>query len=170
MATQQEEHLVDWLRNAYAMEKQAESMLKAQASRLDHYPKLRERIEQHLQETLGQQQLLAGCLERYDSGPSTIKDMTARIAAFGQSVGGMAMTDEVVKGGISGYVFESMETAVYTTLIAAARAIGDDETVRCCEEILPQEVEMARWLLANLPDVVTTYLARSAEGMDEAKR
>lgn len=28
-----EEQLVDWLRNAYAMEKQAESLLKAQACR-----------------------------------------------------------------------------------------------------------------------------------------
>lgn len=165
-----QEHLVDWLRNAYAMEKQAESMLKAQSSRLEHYPKLRERIEQHLQETLSQQQLLESCLQRYDSGPSTIKDMAARIAAFGQSVGGMAMSDEVVKGGISGYVFECMETAVYTTLIAAAKTVGDSETVRCCEQILPQEVEMGRWLLANLPDVVTAYLARSAEDSDRAKR
>jgi len=122
-----------------------------------------------LQETLSQQQLLAGCLERHDSGPSTIKDMTARIAAFGQSVGGMAMADEVVKGGIAGYVFEQTETAVYTALIAAAKSVGDTETVQVCEQILPQEVEMGRWLLANLPDVVTTYLARSAEGMDEAK-
>lgn len=170
MATQQEEHLVDWLRNAYAMEKQAESMLNAQAKRLDHYPKLRERIEQHLQETVSQQQLLAGCLERYDSGPSTIKDMTARIAAFGQSVGGMMMTDEVVKGSISSYVFESMETAVYTTLIEAAKSVGDAETQNCCERILQQEVEMGRWVLASLPEVVATYLARSEQGMDEAKR
>jgi len=99
------------------------------------YPKLRERIEQHLQETLSQQQLVESCLQRYGSGPSTIKDMTARIAAFGQSVGGMTMTDEVVKGGISGYVFECTEIAAYTTLIAAAKAIGDTGTVRCCEQI-----------------------------------
>lgn len=45
------EHLVDWLRDAYAMEKQAESMLKAQSSRLENYPELRQRIDQHLQET-----------------------------------------------------------------------------------------------------------------------
>jgi ferritin-like metal-binding protein YciE len=46
------EHLVDWLRDAYAMEKQAESMLKAQSSRLENYPELRQRIDQHLQGTL----------------------------------------------------------------------------------------------------------------------
>lgn len=46
---------MDWLRDAYAMEKQPETMLKAQASRLENYPDVRARIEQHLRETLGQQ-------------------------------------------------------------------------------------------------------------------
>jgi ferritin-like metal-binding protein YciE len=53
------EHLLDWLRDAHAMEQQAEQMLKAQAGRLEHYPELKARTEQHLQETLGQQKLVA---------------------------------------------------------------------------------------------------------------
>lgn len=167
--TDPREHLTDWLRDAYAMEKQAESMLKAQASRLEHYPALKRRIEQHLDETLSQQKLLEGCLDRLGSGPSTIKDLTARIAAFGQAVGGMTTTDEVVKGAMSGYVFEHTEIASYTALIAAAKAAGDAETLRCCETILPQEIEMARWLLEHMPEVVAAYLARSERG-DEAKR
>jgi ferritin-like metal-binding protein YciE len=164
------EHLVDWLRDAYAMEKQAESMLKAQSSRLENYPQLRQRIDQHLQETLGQQRLLEGCLDRLGSSPSAMKDLAGRVAAFGQAVGGMTMTDEVVKGAMSGYVFEQTEVASYTALIAAARAAGDDETLQCCEQILPQEVEMGQWLLAHLPEIVTAYMSRSAEGRDNAKR
>lgn len=167
--TDPKEHLIDWLRNAYAMEKQAESMLKAQASRLEHYPMLKGRIEQHLDETLSQQKLLEGCLDRLGSGPSTIKDLTARISAMGQAVGGMMVSDEVVKGGMAGYVFEHFEIASYTALIAAAKSVGDTETQRCCETILPQEVEMARWLLEHMPEVVTAYLERSAAGED-AKR
>jgi ferritin-like metal-binding protein YciE len=165
-----QEHLVDWLKDAYAMERQAETMLRAQASRIEHYPKLKERIERHIEETLSQQQLLEGCLARYDSSPSLIKDTTARMAAFGQAIGGMAASDEVVKGGIAGYVFENMEIASYTALIAAAQAAGDTETQRCCEAILPQEVEMARWLLENFPEVVTAYLSRAAGDEGSAKR
>lgn len=45
-------HLVDWLRDAHAMEKQAEKMLKSQAQRLEHYPLLQKRIEEHIDETL----------------------------------------------------------------------------------------------------------------------
>lgn len=48
------ENLLDWLRDAHAMEQQAEQMLKAQASRIEHYPIVKARIEEHLQETLGQ--------------------------------------------------------------------------------------------------------------------
>ena len=44
--------------------------------------------------------------------------------AFAQGMSGMVMSDEVVKGAMSGYVFEHMEIASYTILIAAAKAAG----------------------------------------------
>ena len=37
--TKCEETLVDWLRDAHAMEKQAEQMLSNTAKRIEHYPK-----------------------------------------------------------------------------------------------------------------------------------
>ena len=48
MATPQE-NLLDWLRDAHAMEQQAEQMLKAQSKRLEHYPQLKARIDQHIE-------------------------------------------------------------------------------------------------------------------------
>jgi len=57
MATAKE-NLLDWLRDAHAMEMQAETMLKAQASRLKHYPDVKARIEQHIIETQSQAQAL----------------------------------------------------------------------------------------------------------------
>jgi ferritin-like metal-binding protein YciE len=168
--TTPQEHVVDWLRDAYAMEKQAETMLKAQSGRLENYPMLKERIDRHIEETLSQQQLLESCLDRLGSSPSAIKDLTARMSAFMQGAGGMAVSDEVVKGGMAGYVFEHVEIAAYTTLIAAANAAGDLETKRVCEQILPQEIEMARWLLEHLPETVTQFVSRSAVDRSEAKR
>lgn len=53
MTTAANDHLNDWLRDAHAMEKQAETMLTAQAERLEHYPELRARIVQHIEETRG---------------------------------------------------------------------------------------------------------------------
>jgi ferritin-like metal-binding protein YciE len=169
MATPQE-NLLDWLRDAHAMEQQAENMLKAQSKRLEHYPELKARIDQHLQETLGQQKLINECLTRLGGSSSTIKDMTGRLMAFGQAVGGSLMSDEVIKGAMAGYVFENVEIAAYTVLIAAAKAAGDLETLAACEEILPQEIAMAEWLLQHLPDLTEAFLERSQDPNLEAKK
>lgn len=169
MATPQE-NLLDWLRDAHAMEQQAESMLKAQSKRLEHYPELKARIDQHIQETLGQQKLINECLARLGGGSSTIKDMTGRLMAFGQAVGGTLMSDEVIKGAMAGYVFENVEIAAYTVLIAAAEAAGDRETLDACERILPQEVAMAEWLLEHLPQLTEAFLVRSEDPKLEAKK
>ncbi|UPG87648.1 DUF892 family protein [Luteibacter aegosomatis] len=165
-----QENLIDWLRDAHAMEQQAEQMLKAQASRIEHYPKLKARIEQHLQETLGQQRLLEGCLARHDTKGSVAKDLMGKVMAFGQAAGGAVNSDEIVKGAIAGYVFENLEIATYTTLRAAALAVGDTETVRVCDEILPQERAMAEWLLDHLPELTDDFLARDVTPGVEAKR
>jgi ferritin-like metal-binding protein YciE len=169
MATPQE-NLLDWLRDAHAMEQQAEKMLKAQSERLEHYPDLKARIDQHIQETLGQQKLIDGCLARLGGSASTLKDMTGKLMAFGQAVGGSLMSDEVVKGAMAGYVFENVEIATYTTLIAAAKAAGDQQTQAACEQILPQEQAMAQWLLEHMPQITEAFLIRSAAPNTEAKK
>ncbi|MCW5299884.1 ferritin-like domain-containing protein [Herbaspirillum lusitanum] len=161
MTTSPNENLLDWLRDAHAMEQQAEHMLKAQAERIEHYPELKARIEQHIEETLGQQALLDNCIKRLGGSPSMLKDIGGKLMAFGQAMGGMAMTDEVVKGAIAGYVFENVEIATYTVLIAAAEQAGDAETQRACEQIIQEERAMAEWLLAHLPSVTKQFLARS---------
>lgn len=162
--------VVDWLRDAHAMEQQSEKMSKGLTDRLKHYPQLKARLEQHIEETHGQQQLLKGCLDRLGASPSLIKDLTGKIVAFGQSVSGIPVDDEVIKGAMSCYVFEHMEIASYKILIAAAQAIGDVETQRVCELILAQEVAMADWLGENLQELTFNYLSRSADGIKEAKR
>ncbi len=115
------EHYHDWLRDAHAMEKQAESMLESMAGRIDNYPDLRARIEQHVNETKRQITLLEEILDRNDISRSVIKDSMSKMAALGQSIGGMFPSDEIVKGSISGYVFEQFEIACYTSLLAAAK-------------------------------------------------
>jgi ferritin-like metal-binding protein YciE len=169
MATPKE-NLLDWLRDAHAMEQQAEQMLKAQSGRLEHYPQLKARIDQHIEETLGQQKIIEQCLQRLGGESSTIKDLGGKLMAFGQAVGGSLMSDEVIKGAMAGYVFENMEIASYTVLIAAAGAAGDTETRKACETILPQEVAMADWLLEHLPQLTAAFLSRSVDPDKEAKK
>ena len=44
------EWLIQWLRDAHAMEEQAETMLSGQLSRIENYPELSDQIQKHLEE------------------------------------------------------------------------------------------------------------------------
>lgn len=169
MTTTVDEHLNDWLRDAHAMEQQADKMLNAQAERLENYPELRARIVEHIEETRWQRSVLEECMARRGISNSVIKDLGAKLTAFGQAVGGMTSSDEVVKGAMAGYVFEHFEISSYTSLIAAAGAAGDTATASACEQILAQEKAMAAWLMDHLPQVTQAFLARSATPGVEAK-
>ncbi|WP_257835335.1 ferritin-like domain-containing protein [Burkholderia glumae] len=159
--TPTDKHLNDWLRDAHAMEQQAETMLSAMAKRLEHYPDLKQRIEQHITQTQEQSRLVRECLERRGSDTSSLKDLGAKSGAAMQGFFGMFAPDEVVKSGIAGYTFEHFEIASYRALISAARDVGDAEAAAVCERILPEEIAMAQWLETHLPAVTDAYLARS---------
>lgn len=168
--TEIKENLLDWLRDAHAMEQQAEKMLTAQSKRIEHYPQLKARIEEHIQETVGQRERLEQCITQLGSSPSVIKDTMGKMAAMGQAVGGMTASDEIVKGAMAGYVFECFEIASYTSLIAAAQTAGEPEVARVCGEILVQEEAMAAWLLEHLPQLTEEFLVRDVTPGVTAKK
>ena len=162
--TKSEETLVDWLRDAHAMEEQAEQMLKNTAKRIEHYPELKRRIEQHVEETRRQADLVGQCLQRHGESTSAIKDTTGRITGLGQALSGLLVADEVAKASMASYAFEGMEIAAYKMLIAAADQCGDTETKRICETILREEEQMAEWLDQHLSSVTRQFLKRQEAG------
>ena len=164
------EHYHDWLRDAHAMEKQAESMLESMAGRIDNYPDLRSRIEQHISETKHQITILEEILDRNNISRSVIKDSMSKMAALGQSIGGIFPSDEIVKGSISGYVFEQFEIACYTSLLAAAQKAGDTASIPAIESILNEEKQMADWLIKYIPQTTEQFLLRSETDGVEAKK
>jgi ferritin-like metal-binding protein YciE len=155
-----EERLMEWLRDAHAAEQQAQTMLSGMARRIENYPDLKARVEQHIRETQRHTELVRGCIERRGGSTSTVKDAAAKIVALGQAMSGMFVGDEVMKGSIASYAFEAMEIASYRILVSTARQVGDDETARACEEILSEEEAMADWLEKNIPTLTQQYLMR----------
>ncbi len=144
-------------------------MLESMASRIENYPELRSRIEQHISETKNQLSQLESILDRNNISRSVIKDSMSKMAAFGQSIGGIFPSDEIVKGSISGYVFEQFEIACYTSLLAAAKNAGDTASVPIIEAILNEEKQMAEWLLNHIPDTTEQFMVRSEIDGVEAK-
>jgi ferritin-like metal-binding protein YciE len=158
-------HLLHWLKDAYAMEKQALEMCERQSERIEHYPELKSRILRHVDETKGQIARLDKCFEILGETPSAIKDAVGWTIGNMQAAGGMLMPDEIVKGSMASYVFENLEIASYTILIAAAEANNQPEIAKLCNEILVQEQEMADWLKTHLAEITQQYLYRDTTDM-----
>lgn len=168
--TESREWLMQWVRDAHAMEEQAETMLSSQASRLENYPELRGRIQTHIEETRNQAARLKSYLDGIGEGSSAFKDAGAKMVAMAQGISGVFAGDEVMKGSLAGYTFEHMEIASYTAIIAAAEAQGNEELARICEQNLQEEIAMADWLKSHLPATTTQFLQRAETDSDAAKR
>lgn len=160
---------IDWLRDAHAMEAQAETMLNAQIGRLETYPAVKMRMEQHLRETEAQRAALRRLLESHGESASGLKDTMGKIMAAGQGLSGVFASDEVMKGALAGYTFEHMEIASYRMLITGAQELGLTDAVAVLEPILQEEIAMADWLGENLAPLTRSFLARSESDL-QAKR
>lgn len=160
------ESLLAWLKDAHAMEKQAETMLSAMSSRIDSYPEVRSMLEEHLEETRSQAEQLERCIERLGGDTSTFKDLMGKFMASAQGMSGMFVSDEIVKGYMASYTFEHMEIIAYKVLIAAAELLNDGETASVCKSILAQEERMAARLSEFAPVATQQFLMRSETGLD----
>ena len=158
--TNTNETFMSWLRDAHAMEEQAEQVLSSLARRIENYPDLKAQIERHLEVTRSQAERIRRCIERRKGAPSAIKSTVAKMLGVAQGLSGLFVGDEVVKGLLATYTFEHMEIASYKILIAAAEKLGDVETKRVLEEIVREEEEMAKWLEARLSPITLQYLGR----------
>jgi len=163
------ENLIEWLRDAHAMEQQAEKMLTATADRLENYPELKAKLEAHCQETRQQAHMVQQCLDRLGDDTSAMKDVAGKAMAMAQGLSGMFTSDEVVKASMASYTFEHMEIAAYKSLIAAAELAGEPEVKRVCETILPQEEAMAKWLSEHIASITQQFLSRDATPNTTAK-
>jgi ferritin-like metal-binding protein YciE len=102
------------------------------------------------------------CIERLGGDTSTLKSATAKVSGTLQGKSTGAAEDELVKNAISDYAGEQFEAASYRALIAAAEELGDQETVRACQEKLREDEEMARWLEQQLPTVTQEFVRTKA--------
>lgn len=155
------EHLIEWLRDAHAAEKQSEKMLSMFCDRLESYPGLKVQIRKHIEETRGQAERLETCLKKFGKSESAMKDFGGKLMGMSQSLSGVFVEDEVIKGVLASYTFEHMEIASYRILITAAEACGDTDVAKVCKGILAEEVAMAEWLDEHIGEITEAYLDRA---------
>jgi ferritin-like metal-binding protein YciE len=169
MATTTHDLFITGLKNAHAMENQALSIMKPQASRIENYPDVEVQLNKHIAETEGQIARLDAILESLDEDKSSLKDMALSLAGTFAAVGHTVVPDEILKNSMANFAFENFEIAAYKSLIALAEASGNDDAIDALEASLDEEIEMAEWLDANI-EGVTLQFAALKEGAETAKK
>ena len=162
------EIFVTGLKNAHAMENQALSIMKPQVSRIENYPEVARRLEEHIRETEGQIARLEELLQQLGESHSSLKDMalsfTGAMAAMSHTVAG----DEILKNSLANFAFENFEIAAYKSLLTIADLGGFPSATSALQANLREEEDMAKWIDDNLR-TVTMRFAQLREAGETAK-
>jgi ferritin-like metal-binding protein YciE len=164
MASSIQDIYVTGLRNAHALEAQADQLLSRQVERIENYPAMRQRLQQHIEETRRQSQRLEQILQAHGTSESTLKDLATGFMGNMAALAHVPMQDEILKNSFANYAFEHFEIASYKALIEMARMAGDAQAEPLLRESLKEEEAMAEWAGQALPEVVRTYVQRETEG------
>lgn len=162
MNSSADENIRDWLRDAHAMEEQAETLFSGQAERLKDGYGISAKLESELHNVKENQVLLSARIQQLGSSKSVIKDTAAKMVAAAQNISGLAVSDEPVKGVLALYTFTQMAIGSYKILMAAADAVNDIETRQICETILRNTELRAQWLEPELTNITKMFLANDA--------
>ncbi|HWU16965.1 MAG TPA: ferritin-like domain-containing protein [Devosia sp.] len=167
--TETREFYLTGLRNAHAMENQALSIMKPQVSRIENYPEVAHRLEQHIAETETQIERLETILEAHGENRSALKDLALSLGGAMAAMVHAVAHDEIVKNSLANFAFENYEIAAYKSLQALADHIGATGDLGHLQKNLDEEIAMANWLEQNI-EVITLQYATLRESGDTAKK
>jgi ferritin-like metal-binding protein YciE len=156
------ENICDWLRDAHAMETQAEKLFLGQAERLKDYPELSAKLRDELTFIQANKMLVFATLKHLGSDTSFIKDTFGKFMGFEQTMAGIIVNDEPVKGILALHTFTQMAIGSYKILVAAADSTGDLDIKKTCETILEVSERRAAWIEKELDSVTRTFLTAKA--------
>ena len=152
------ELIVAWLNDAHAMEQGIAEVLERHAADAKDHPHMHSRLQQHLEETRRHADLVKGCLERLGEQPSSVKTGMASVMGAVQGMTTKMAQDSLIKNTLHDYGTEHFEIACYTSLMAAAQDLGDQEMARACQQILREEQAMADFLFQQIPATTVEML------------
>jgi ferritin-like metal-binding protein YciE len=158
MANKARDLLIVGLRNAHAMERQAQELMERQSERTSDYPEIKQRLSQHLEETRMQLKRLERGLKSLGESESTLKDTVLAVGANIAAMAHSTASDEILKNTFANNAFEHYEIAAYKSLMALCERAGVNLQGDLAES-LKEEERMAEWIDNHLRDVTLQYLA-----------
>jgi ferritin-like metal-binding protein YciE len=160
--------LVQYLNEAYALERRLETALQAHIG-LAQKDALKKRLKEHLKETKQQAKALerrikqlGGKAEKIDiPGPDVLAGAAGVATSAAQKAGALAKgpahalrgaspSETQLKNAKTDFSAEHEEIATYNGIIALAEALKDSDTVKLAKEHLRQEERMAKFLASQI--------------------
>src|SRR3954451_10803063 len=93
---------------------------------------------------------LEGILARHETSSSTLKSTVT--AAMGNVAAALhaPAPDEILKNTFANFALEHEEIAAYTSLIAMAETVGDQQSIPLLKQSLAEEQAMADWIKGQI--------------------
>jgi ferritin-like metal-binding protein YciE len=155
------EELIEWLRDAYAMENSMEQMLTRVSEDEQAVPAIREIARTHLRETQNHAAQVERCLKILDADTSAIKTGAATVGEFFKDTLASFASDKRIKDLLTGYAAEHFEIACYSAIRVAAQSLGESQIVTICDAIVEDEKRTAKRLQESVPAAVLSYLSEN---------
>ena len=155
---------VTGLRNAHAVENQAIELLERQVGRLENYPEMSARMQQHIHESKEQAARIEELLSGLGTSHSAFKDMVTSFMGNMAAIGHSIASDEVMKNTLANFAFEHYEIATYRTLLTMADAVGHSQAETALLQSLKEEEDMAQWIADHMRPTTLRYMQRYEAG------
>jgi ferritin-like metal-binding protein YciE len=152
------------LKNLHALEMSALELTQRQVERLENYPEMKARLEQHHGESEAQARRLEAIMERHGIAPSAAKNTVSSVVGNVAAALHAPASDEILKNTFANFAFEHQEIAAYTSLIAMAEAMGDAASVPVLKQSLAEEQVMADFIEHNIVPTTQRFLELTVAG------
>jgi len=155
---------VDGLRNAHAVATQGRTVLDAQLSRLENYPKVKAKLEENRRQKDLQLERFEQILESLGHSPSSFKDTTMSMAGSLTSMMNSGADDEILKNSFATFALASYEVAAFETLLLLAEAAGETAAMPPIQECVSEERAAAAFIADHLRETGMRFLQLRSEG------
>ena len=152
------------LRNLHALEQTAIELTERQVERLENYPEMKAKLQQHHKESQEQASRLESILQRHGTTPSTVKSTVSSVMGNVAAALHAPAPDEILKNTFANYAFEHQEIASYTSLIAMAEQVGDTAAVPLLKLSLAEEEAMAKFIGEAIVPTTQKYMSLAQAG------
>jgi ferritin-like metal-binding protein YciE len=152
------------LRNMHALEMTAIELTERQTERLENYPEMKTKLQEHHAESQEQARRLEDILNRHSTSTSGLKNTVTAVMGNVAAALHAPSPDEVLKNTFANFAFEHQEIAAYTSLIAMAESVGDSAAIPLLQQSLAEEERMAEWIRGQIVPTTQRFMQLTRAG------